>query len=52
MSMRIHGFNPIWPTLASVEQELGGLLIGIWRGTFRDTLNDSAGEGLGEYWQS
>jgi RHS repeat-associated protein len=44
MSTRIHGFIPIWPTIASVEQETGGLALGILRGTFRDDLRDSAGD--------
>ena len=44
MSSRIHGFNPVWPGLASVEQEVGGLALGLIRGNFKDTLKDSAGD--------
>jgi RHS repeat-associated protein len=44
MSTRIHGFNPFWPTAASVEQEVVGLAHGLVAGDFRYTLNDSIGD--------
>jgi RHS repeat-associated protein len=44
MSSRIHGFNPVWPSLASVEQEVGGLALGLLRGDFKGTVKDSVGD--------
>jgi len=41
MSMRIHGFNPVWPTLASVEQEAIGIPFSLLRGNFREEISDS-----------
>lgn len=44
MSSRIHGFNPFWPTAASVEQEAMGLAHGLVTGTLRTTVIDSIGD--------
>jgi hypothetical protein len=44
MSTRIHGFNPVWPILASLEQEVTGLIRGMFKGTFKETAKDSAGD--------
>jgi len=44
MSSRIHLFDPTWPTLASVEQEAGGLVLALVAGDFKNTAKDSAAD--------
>lgn len=45
MSLRIHTFNPLYPTLFSVGIEVPSLAIeGIYRGRFRRELNETGGD--------